>query len=401
MAATNVMAVRNWLKSQYPNPDINPVGETAATRHTETPPDTSCALAQEWIQNTVVALAEADPSLDLRGMFFAIQTQLLLSNLAESLLPYALNPPPPGKLTTLPAEPELVHDVILFGPDKKDACLVQIISISEVGQSAFQTKNVMEQRREALSGVGRIRRIRDNIEPLNLNNATGEQQPDEEDNEPDDVPPYPRSMLMLDVSDGYRVMKAMEYRRIDALKLGETALGSKMLLRSVKVRRGTLMLTPENVDFKGHMVEEFEELQPILFQNGLLRRMGPTVIASSKPELPLELPPDPAQEQQQPDPPSEFDEILDDEFIMDEAVAQELDRVEVAAAIQASQSQSQNQAAALSKTAAAPPPTTPARLARSQGNSRVAGSAPTQSRVATAYSSSLRAAVDFIDLEDD
>jgi hypothetical protein len=36
----------------------------------------------------------------------------------------------------------------------------------------------------------------------------------------------------------------------------------------------SVMLTPENVDFKGHMVEEFEELQPILFQNGLLRRMG-------------------------------------------------------------------------------------------------------------------------------
>ncbi|KAJ9125311.1 hypothetical protein QFC22_000268 [Naganishia vaughanmartiniae] len=338
MAATNVVAVRNWLKSQYPNPDINPVGETAATGTPRTHAHTSCLCFQEWIQNTVTALAESDPSLDLRGMFFAIQTQLLLSNLAESLLPYPLNPPPPGKLTTLPAEPELVHDAVLYGPDKKDACLVQIVSISEVGQSAFQTKNVMEQRKEALSGVGRIRRIRDHTEPSNSNNANGEQPPDEEDNEPDDVPPYPRSMLMLDVSDGFRVMRAMEYRRIDALKLGETALGSKMLLRNVKVRRGTLMLTPENVDFKGHMVEEFEEVQPILFQNGLLRRMG-------KPELPLELPPVPVPEQPQPDPPSEFDEIIDDEFIMDQAVVQELDRVEVAA-IQASQSQSQSQSQA-------------------------------------------------------
>lgn len=165
-------------------------------------------------------------------MFFAIQTQLLLSNLEKSLLQYPLTPPIPGKLTTLPADPTVVHDVVLFGPEKKDACLVQIVSISEVGHSAFQTKNTMEQRKEALSGVGRIRRIRDYAEPSNgNNNVNGDQPPDEEDNEPDDVPPYPRSMLMLDVSDGFRVMRAMEYRRIDALKLGETALGSKVSVR--------------------------------------------------------------------------------------------------------------------------------------------------------------------------
>jgi RecQ-mediated genome instability protein 1 len=244
-------------------------------------------------------------------MFFAIQTQLLLSNLEQSLLQYPLTPPPPGKLTTLPADPTVVHDVVLFGPEKKDALLVQIISISEVGHSAFQTRNTMEQRKEALSAVGRIRRIRDHADPNNgNNNGNGDQAPDEEDNEPDDVPPYPRSMLMLDVSDGFRVMRAMEYRRIDALKLGETALGSKVstcsdvgdakltacscccgmflfagecvrtlekpLFACLRTRRlpSVVLLTPENTEFKGHMVEEFEDLQPILFQNGLLRRMG-------------------------------------------------------------------------------------------------------------------------------
>lgn len=160
-------------------------------------------------------------------MFFAIQTQLLLSNLEHSLLPQPLHPIP-GKLTILPQEPSLVHDIFLYGPEKRDAILLQIVSISEVGHSAFQTKNTMDQRKEALSGVGRIRRIRDHMGPENGDNANGDQQPDEEDNEPDDVPPYPRSMLMLDVSDGFRVMRAMEYKRIDALKLGETALGCKV-----------------------------------------------------------------------------------------------------------------------------------------------------------------------------
>jgi RecQ-mediated genome instability protein 1 len=258
----------------------------------------------------VAALQEQDPTLDLHGMFFAIQTQLLLSNLEQSLLQYPLTPPPQGKLTTLPADPTVVHDVVLFGPEKKDALLVQIISISEFGHSAFQTRNTMEQRKEALSGVGRIRRIRDHADPNNGNNVNGDQAPDEEDNEPDDVPPYPRSMLMLDVSDGFRVMRAMEYRRIDALKLGETSLGAKVRTCSdvgdakltgcscccgmflfaggcVRTRRNrcsradepgrlpsVVLLTPENTEFRGHMVEEFEDLQPILFQNGLLRRMG-------------------------------------------------------------------------------------------------------------------------------
>lgn len=65
----------------------------------------------------------------------------------------------------------------------------------------------------------------------------------------------------------------------------------QLILRNVKVRRGIrrwihhnreigahtllpVMLTPENTEVKGHMVEEFEELQPVLFKNGLLRRMG-------------------------------------------------------------------------------------------------------------------------------
>ncbi len=42
------------------------------------------------------------------------------------------------------------------------------------------------------------------------------------------IPDYPREMLKMEISDGRRVMKAMEYRRIGALKLGETALGAKV-----------------------------------------------------------------------------------------------------------------------------------------------------------------------------
>lgn len=65
-----------------------------------------------------------------------------------------------------------------------------------------------------LDGATRIRRM-------------GEEETDEEVEE-GKLPAYPRGMLKMEVSDGRRVMKAMEYRRIGELKLGETALGAKV-----------------------------------------------------------------------------------------------------------------------------------------------------------------------------
>ncbi len=55
---------------------------------------------------------------------------------------------------------------------------------------------------------------------------------EDEDDEVEEgkLPAYPRGMLRLELSDGRRVMKAMEYRRIGELKLGETALGAKVSL---------------------------------------------------------------------------------------------------------------------------------------------------------------------------
>ena len=79
----------------------------------------------------------------------------------------------------------------------------------------------------------------------------GEEENDEEVEE-GKMPAYPRSMLRLDLSDGRRVMKAIEYRSIMELQLGETALGAKvsairifpsltsqLLVHNVRALRGT------------------------------------------------------------------------------------------------------------------------------------------------------------------
>jgi hypothetical protein len=106
-----------------------------------------------------------------------------------------------------------------------------------------------------------------------------------------------------------------------------------------------------------------------------------------KPELPVELEPLPAQPPQEPG--SEFDADLSDGFLMDDSVANELDRVE-AAASQASQSQVRPTHSQAMVSAAVP--ITPARTTM--------GSAPAgRSGMPAASSSSLNAAVRLIDLD--
>lgn len=116
------------------------------------------------------------------------------------------------------------HKAILF----PKPTLFQITSITEIGSSAFQLQTVAEQRKDILSGQTLIRRMDDEME--------GEE---EEALQSGKLPVYPRGMLKLELSAGDgRVIKAIEYRRINELKLAETSLGAKLLIQNVKVLRG-------------------------------------------------------------------------------------------------------------------------------------------------------------------
>jgi RecQ-mediated genome instability protein 1 len=158
-------------------------------------------------------LQENDPNINTRDLIHSVNLQLLLSSLSDSCLPQ----------TGLPA-PELLEDLhgeMLF---QKDYCLVMVMSIMEIGHSAFQLQTTMENRKEALSGVRRIRRIRN----PQADGGGADEEEAEDDDDDEAIPPYPRGMLRLEVSDGFHTLKAMEYQRIDGLTLGETALGSKV-----------------------------------------------------------------------------------------------------------------------------------------------------------------------------
>ncbi|WRT68499.1 uncharacterized protein IL334_005475 [Kwoniella shivajii] len=211
-----------FLRRTYPVPEVDPA----------------------WVQECVTALIDSG----MEATVDQVHTQFLYSDLSSSTL----------QSRTFPQSNEL-HNLILF----PRPTLLQLHSISEIGNSAFQIQTTMEQRSEVLSGQSRIRRM-------------DEEEDDDNNPERDEgkVPPYPRGMLKLQVGDGRRIINAMEYKKINDLVLGQTSLGCKLLVQNVRCLRDTLLLTPENTQVIESSVEHLENLQKDQFLNDLKRRMG-------------------------------------------------------------------------------------------------------------------------------
>ncbi|KAG8748093.1 hypothetical protein FRC10_008826 [Ceratobasidium sp. 414] len=189
----------NWFKTTYPRPQINP----------------------EWVGACIEYITGelgVDPS-DFETLRSHVEEQFLQSCLTDSALPN----------TGLPAPDS--HDVRI----KNTLC--EIVSITEIGHSAFTLKNVRQAR----------------IDKEDLAGLAG----DLDDGEDYSIPKYPRSMLRLEISDGHKTMRAIEYRRIPELELGVTPLGTK----------------PNGIQIKGYQTEELEENQDRNFIRGLRLRM--------------------------------------------------------------------------------------------------------------------------------
>lgn len=133
------------------------------------------------------------------GSYENVLAEYLDSDLAETTL-HGVMPQPD--------EEDKIFDAVLF----PQPTVVQLHSITEIGASAFALNTAREQRREVLSGATRIRGIDD----------------DEDDIDDSKLPAYPRSMLSFEVSDGRTAIRAIEYRRLQELELGETRLGLKV-----------------------------------------------------------------------------------------------------------------------------------------------------------------------------
>ncbi|KIM22235.1 hypothetical protein M408DRAFT_333009 [Serendipita vermifera MAFF 305830] len=168
-------------------------------------------------------------------------------------------------------------------PASGGAILVQIVGIMEIGNSAFTLSNVRQARLDKADMTGLTR---DREEPGEGEEGAVGRRNDAEDEEDATMPPYPRSMLTLLLSDGTATIKAMEVKRLPNIILGETPLGFKLLLKGVPVRNGIAMLEPDNVELLGYLNDELQSHADFQFMNALRKRMG-------KPEL------EPDEEQEQ------------------------------------------------------------------------------------------------------
>lgn len=72
------------------------------------------------------------------------------------------------------------------------------------------------------------------------------------------MPPYPRNMLCMELSDGFsKTIMAYEDAHIGALVLGETRLGAKIVVRSLRrEKNGVVFLRPETTSVLGGAVPE-------------------------------------------------------------------------------------------------------------------------------------------------
>ncbi|BEJ16523.1 hypothetical protein CspHIS471_0511280 [Cutaneotrichosporon sp. HIS471] len=209
-------AVRAYLAERYPDP----------------PPD------QSWVNECFAALLAAGLGANARS----VEEQYLYGDLGACTTPSR----------TLPTADDVGrHTTTIPGP-----LIVQIHSVMDVGVSAVHLQRTLEERRDVLSGATRIRRMDD----------------DEEVKE-GKVPPYQRSMLSLEVSDGRTVIRAIEYRRIEGLTLADTPLGTKLRLRKVRCLKGTLLLTPDTCEVLGGAVEALEVEQGEKFAAALASRI--------------------------------------------------------------------------------------------------------------------------------
>ena len=157
---------------------------------------TTAAVA--WLQDQLSLDPNAEhPSQDLLDN---VDFQLLQSDLSDSMLHH----------TGLPTRVQSMKNGVIATPATGGPILVQVLEAMEIGASAFNLMNVRQAKKDGtdLSGL-----------------AVGTE---EEGGEGAKEAKYPRGILSLTLSDGSMQVKAIEYKRIEGLTLGETPLGFKV-----------------------------------------------------------------------------------------------------------------------------------------------------------------------------
>ena len=173
--------------------------------------------------------------------------------------------------TGLPANINTISTTLMGPP-----VLVEIICMDDISTSAFELDQIRQAREVRIqAGVG---------------NEEGEEDGDIDVDGEGPMPQYPRGTLRFQLSDGQTSLEALEYRRINELKLTipsgfkvcQFGTSTELILidlhqiqlKNVRIQRGMAFLKPTTITLKGGQTEELVKNQEFNFVNGLRRRMG-------------------------------------------------------------------------------------------------------------------------------
>ncbi|KAF9456620.1 hypothetical protein BDZ94DRAFT_1275214 [Collybia nuda] len=221
------LQVTQWVDKIYKRPRVDP----------------------EWLNDCyewLITEGGHNPGTNLQALLEAVEHQIMESNFGDSMLPGTGLPTHVAVPTTT---------TVLEGLH----VLVEVVSITEVANSAFnlnQTHNAREERMKA----------------GDVDDGEGEGDIEVEGEGP--MPKYPRGMLKLQLYDGTITLPAIEYRSLPGLSLENTPLGFKMILKDLTIRRGIAWLEPESIILMGHKTGDRDECRQSEFVRGLRTRMG-------------------------------------------------------------------------------------------------------------------------------
>ncbi|KAJ3188465.1 hypothetical protein HDU85_005617 [Gaertneriomyces sp. JEL0708] len=172
-------------------------------------------LHPDWISQCIAYLNTTQSSPSNHALAQGVLQQVLHSDLANMGVP------------TLPPNIDEAHNLVL---GDIHSVFLQLNDIMEVGISANALLEAIQEDKP----------------------KRGDPQP------PQHQKPLPRKMLRMTLSDGYQEVLAMELALLPGISI-ESLLGAKILITNALVRRGVILLRPENFQLLGGFVADMNQ----------------------------------------------------------------------------------------------------------------------------------------------
>ncbi|KAI9009797.1 hypothetical protein BC832DRAFT_387823 [Gaertneriomyces semiglobifer] len=186
-------------------------------------------LHPDWISQCIAYLSTTQSSPNNHALAQGVLQQVLHSDLANMGVPI------------LPPNISEAHNLVL---GETHSVFLQLNDIMEVGISANALLEAIQEDKP----------------------KRGDPQP------PQQQKPLPRKMLRLTLSDGYQEVLAMELALLPGISV-ESLLGAKILITNALVRRGVILLRPENFQLLGGFVADMNQGEPRVRLETLCRNL--------------------------------------------------------------------------------------------------------------------------------